>query len=72
MFNSIVYQSIAKKGKVVPVEVKAGTRGQMQSMFIFLSERNLDEGLRISGENFAVYDKIKTIPIYAVKNILHS
>jgi predicted AAA+ superfamily ATPase len=70
--NAEVDYVIAKKGKVVPVEVKAGTRGQMQSMFIFLSERNLDEGLRISGENFAVYDKIKTIPIYALKNILHS
>jgi len=27
------------------------------------------EGLRISGENFTAYDHIKTLPIYAVKNI---
>jgi len=70
--NAEVDYVIARKGKVVPIEVKAGSRGQMQSMHIFLSERNLDEGLRISSENFTTYDKIKTIPVYAVKNILHT
>jgi predicted AAA+ superfamily ATPase len=63
---------IAPKGKVVPIEVKSGSRGQMQSMHIFLSERNLEQGLRISSENFTTYEKINTIPVYAVKNILHS
>jgi len=70
--NAEVDYVIARKGKVVPIEVKSGSRGQMQSMHIFLSERNLEEGLRISSENFTTYDKIKTIPVYAVKNILHS
>ncbi|MCP5054459.1 MAG: hypothetical protein GY940_45245 [bacterium] len=41
----------------------------MQSLHLFLRERNLDCGLRISHENFSQYDKIKTIPIYAVKRI---
>ncbi len=70
--NAEVDYVIARKGKVVPIEVKSGSRGQMQSMHIFLNERNVEEGLRISGENFTSYDKIKTIPLYAVKNILHS
>jgi predicted AAA+ superfamily ATPase len=55
--------------RIFPIEVKAGTRGQMQSLHLFLNERNLDCGLRISHENFSQYDKIKTIPIYAVKRI---
>ena len=55
--------------RILPIEVKAGTRGQMQSLHLFLSERNLDCGLRVSHENFSQYDKIKTIPIYAVKRI---
>jgi len=63
---------IASKGKVVPIEVKSGSRGQMQSMHIFLNERNLEQGLRISSENFTTYEKINTVPAYAVKNILHS
>lgn len=45
--NAEVDYVIARKGKVVPIEVKSGSRGQMQSMHIFLSERNLEEGLRI-------------------------
>lgn len=55
--------------RILPVEVKAGTRGQMQSLHLFLAERNLDVGLRISHENFSQYDKIRTIPIYAVNRI---
>jgi len=70
--NAEVDYVIAPKGKVVPIEVKSGTRGQMQSMHIFLSERNLDQGIRISSENFTSYDKIETIPVYAVKNIMQS
>jgi uncharacterized protein len=62
---------INKKGNVLPIEVKAGSRGQMQSMHLFLKERRLEEGLRVSAENFATYDKIKTLPIYAIKNIFH-
>jgi len=53
-----------KKG-VVPLEVKSGTKGQMQSLHIFLNERNLSTGVRISAENFSRYDKIQTIPLYA-------
>jgi len=55
--------------RILPIEVKAGTRGQMQSLHLFLNDRNLDCGLRISHENFAHYDKIKTIPIYATNRI---
>ncbi len=63
---------ISKNGKVLPIEVKAGARGQMQSMHLFLNARQLDEGLRVSAENFAAYDNIKTLPIYAIKNIFHA
>lgn len=70
--NAEVDYVISPKGNVIPIEVKSGSRGQMQSMHVFLSERNLEQGLRVSGENFTAYDKIKTIPLYAVKNILHS
>ncbi|MCP4214344.1 MAG: ATP-binding protein [bacterium] len=67
--NAEVDYVIAKKNKIIPLEVKAGTRGGMQSMHLFLKERELDMGLRISSENFAAYDNIRTIPLYAVKNI---
>ncbi|MBI5528851.1 MAG: ATP-binding protein [Deltaproteobacteria bacterium] len=50
---------------IVPVEVKAGTRGQMQSMRLFMEERGLEKGIRVSMENFSKYDRIETVPLYA-------
>ena len=50
----------------VPVEVKAGTKGAMQSLFLFLREKHLPTGIRVSNENFSVYDAIEVYPLYAV------
>jgi predicted AAA+ superfamily ATPase len=55
---------------IVPIEVKSGKQGKMQSMWIFLEEKKLKEGIRISLENFAHYEKINVYPLYAVGNIV--
>lgn len=52
--------------EIVPVEVKAGTRGQMQSLRRFLDERGRARGIRVSLENFGRYERIETVPLYAV------
>ena len=54
------------------IEVKAGTKGQMQSLHLFLKERNLEKGLRVSQENFADYGRLQTVPMYAAGNILRT
>ncbi|MCK4249104.1 MAG: hypothetical protein KAX15_04930, partial [Candidatus Omnitrophica bacterium] len=55
--------------QIIPVEIKSGTKGKMQSMRIFIKEHNTDLGIRISLENFARYDNINVYPLYAIKNI---
>lgn len=61
---------IIRKGtEIIPIEVKSGSKGQMQSLHLFLSERNLPVGLRISTENFTTYGSIVTVPLYAVSQI---
>jgi len=50
---------------IVPVEVKAGTKGSMQSMFLFLAEKQQSCGIRCSMENFGEYDNFKIYPLYA-------
>jgi len=55
--------------EIVPIEVKAGTKGSMQSLYLFLKEKNLKKGIRISNENFSVYDNIEVYPLYAVGNL---
>jgi len=54
---------------IVPVEVKSGKQGKMQSMWVFLNERKAEYGIRTSLENFSQYDKIRVYPLYAIGNI---
>jgi predicted AAA+ superfamily ATPase len=57
---------------IVPIEVKSGKQGKMQSMHFFMNEKNSKIGVRSSLENFSQYDKIKVIPLYAIGNRLNS
>lgn len=68
--NAEVDYIISKNGKIIPIEVKAGTKGSMQSLNIFMTEKGLSKGVRVSNENFSAYDNIEVYPLYAVENIL--
>ncbi|MDR1556135.1 MAG: AAA family ATPase [Tannerellaceae bacterium] len=54
---------------IVPVEVKSGTKGSMQSMFQFLSEKKYAYGIRCSMENFGNYQNVRIYPLYAVSRM---
>ena len=54
---------------IVPVEVKAGTKGSMQSLYLFLKEKGLTQGYRLSLENFSRMEQIKILPVYAVNKL---
>lgn len=68
--NAEVDYILQKNDKIIPIEVKAGTKGQMQSLHLFMEEKKLDYGIRISLENFCKYEKIRVCPMYAIKNII--
>jgi len=68
--HSEVDYIIQKKGKLFPVEVKSGSTGKMQSLFVYLKEKSLSAGMRCSLENFSRYDRIEVYPLYAVKNLV--
>ena len=55
--------------KIVPIEVKSGATGKMQSLHLFINEKKSEYGIRTSLENFAQYEKIKVYPLYAIGNI---
>jgi predicted AAA+ superfamily ATPase len=69
--NAEVDYLIQKKQDILPIEVKAGTKGSMQSLFLFLKEKNKSSGIRFSLENFAVYDQVLVFPLYAVSNLVN-
>jgi len=57
--------------KIIPIEVKSGTQGAMQSLRRFMAEKNIEKGIRTSLENFAHYENIDVFPLYAISNLLH-
>jgi len=63
--NAEVDFVIQRGDKIIPIEVKSGAKGQMQSMYIFLEEKKSEYGIRVSLENFSAYGKIKVYPLYA-------
>lgn len=60
---------IQQNEQVIPIEVKSGTKGSMQSLYLFLEEKKAPYGIRISFENYSSYEKIIVFPLYAVSEI---
>ncbi len=62
--------------KVLPLEVKAGTRGGMKSLYGFMQDKKLAVGVRSSLENFGQYMneemQVEVVPLYALSNLVHS
>lgn len=64
------------KNSVLPIEIKSGTSGKMKSLRMFMSSRNLPNGVRSSLENFGllyitennINRSIHIIPLYALYN----
>jgi predicted AAA+ superfamily ATPase len=67
--NAEVDYVIQKGSSILPIEVKAGTKGQMQSLRLFMAERGLAKGVRVSLENFGSLGDVDILPLYAVKNL---
>jgi predicted AAA+ superfamily ATPase len=71
--NAEVDYVVQCKEQIVPIEVKSGTRGKMQSIRAFLDEKQHTKrsplGVRISLENFGRVDNILVVPLYAVSQI---
>ena len=61
---------IQKGREIIPIEVKSGTKGAMQSMYKFLKEKQSAYGIRTSLENFGEIEKIKIIPLFAIGQVM--
>lgn len=67
--NAEVDYVIRQNESIMPVEVKSGKKGSMQSMFLFLAEKKAPAGTRVSLENYSTYENIQVLPIYAVSEL---
>ena len=62
---------VIQSGETIrPIEVKSGIKGSMQSLRIFMEEKNSNLGIRTSLENFGCFNNIEIYPLYAISNIL--
>ena len=68
--NAEVDYLIEEGTQIIPIEIKSGSTGKMQSLNLFINEKESSKGIRISLENFSKYGKITVIPLYAVSNLL--
>ena len=57
---------LAVSGRMIPIEVKAGTRGSMQSLYYFLQLKGLSYGIRTSMEPFGELERVHIVPLYAI------
>jgi uncharacterized protein len=55
---------------IVPIEVKSSNKGAMQSMRLFMKEKQSSFGIRTSLENFGELSGIKIVPLYALGDFI--
>ncbi len=68
--NAEVDYIIQQKENIIPIEVKSGKKGSMQSLFLFMAEKKAPTGIRFSLENYTAYEKIQVIPLYGVSDFV--
>lgn len=68
--NAEVDYVIQQGREIVPIKVKAGRRGAMRSLHMFLdSHHSSSHGIRASLEPFSLYGDIRVVPLYALGSI---
>jgi len=68
--NAQVDFLVQRGSRIIPIEVKSGTQGSMQSLRLFMKEKHIKKGIRTSFENFGRYENIDIYPLYAIGNIV--
>lgn len=74
---------IEAKDGILPIEVKAGKKGGMKSLWIFMREKGVTNAVRCSLENFSRFEyidheasdtirNVEIFPLYAISNLIQS
>lgn len=70
--NAEVDYIVQKNSAILPVEIKSSNSGAMQSLRMFLKEKNIPTGVRFSLENFSRLEDVAIYPLYAVSSFFES
>lgn len=55
--------------KIYPLEIKAGSTGRMKSIQLFLAEKSVRLGVRISQKEFGLEKNILSLPLYMIEQL---
>ncbi len=59
-------------GQIIPIEVKNGDGRTLKSMHLFLEHHPKSPyGIRLSAQNYSLWEKIDSRPLYAVSSLAH-
>lgn len=71
--NAEVDYLIVRNGTILPIEVKAGVKGGMKSLRVFMDAKKLTAAIRLSLESFGTITEgsiqISIIPLYSVQSV---
>lgn len=70
--NAQVDYIIQRGEQILPIEIKSGTQGSMQSLRLFMEKKKLTQGIRTSLENFGRIENIDIYPLYAISNLIQA
>ena len=60
---------IETSGKIIPIEVKAGSTGSLRSLKQFMTEKKSPMGLRLSQAPLSLEDHVLSVPLYMIDQI---
>ena len=60
---------VAVDSQIVPIEVKAGAIGSLRSLKIFLAEKKIPLGIRISENPLSLDHYLLSIPFYLIEEL---
>ena len=60
---------ITEGTQIIPIEVKAGSTGQLKSLHLLMKEKNMNLGIRVSQQPLSFDGKILSVPFYMVSEI---
>ena len=52
--------------QIIPIEVKAGITGRLKSLNMFMGEKQVSRGVRVSQQPFNLTKNILSLPIYMI------
>lgn len=67
--SSEVDYIIAVNSDIFPVKVKSGSTGRLRSLQIYIDEKNIDFGVRVSQNTLSFGKRVLSVPLYMVSQL---